>query len=223
MKRLQEVTEEKWLFSSLAIMGGVVREVPEARQALLLLHGFNERGRRIYRKLIPYLPENALIISPDGPFPMPRLKDNRMNFGHAWYFYDRLERKYYIDQELATAWLQELLLKKNPTKLPLTIIGFSQGGYLAPLLGQKLPETKLVIGIGCEFKDHLLPGICRFPLEAIHGSADAIITPRDALTEVEKLRARGMQCGWHQLENVGHEISQSVGQLVKELLVQHGA
>jgi predicted esterase len=220
LKRLHEA-DEKWALQGLAPMSGTVREVEGAREMFLLLHGFNERGRRIYRKLLPYLPEQANILAPDGPFPMPRIKEQRMEFGHAWYFFNRLERKYYVDQELARDWLSKLVRQKNPGQLPLTIIGFSQGGYLAPLAGLDIPQTRLVIGIGCEFKDYLIKQRCSFPLEAIHGTSDEVVSLTDAKAEVEKLRARGMSCGWHEVV-AGHEITQDVGRRVKELIKQHG-
>jgi predicted esterase len=221
LKKLHEA-DEKWAFPSLAIMSGVVREVERPKEIFLLLHGFNERGRRIYRKLLPYLPEDANILAPDGPFPMPLAKEHRLEFGHAWYFFDRHERKYHIDQELPRAWLQALMLQKNPQGLPVTIIGFSQGGYLAPLAGLSIPHTKLVIGIGCEFKEYLIKENCPFPLEALHGELDEIVSPKEAQAEVEKLRSRGMKCGWYLVEQVGHEISQSMGMMVKGTLLKYG-
>ena len=222
LKRLQEQNEERWQFQALAVMDGMVRAPKSPREVILLLHGLNERGRRIYRKLLPYLPHDALIIAPNAPFPLPRQKENRMVLGYTWYFYDKFERNYYLNQDMARSWLRELLKLKNPDKLPLTVIGFSQGGYLAPLLGSDIPETKLVIGLGCEFRSQLITHNLHFPLIGLHGKLDTIITHESSLREAEVLRSKGIQCHWQLIEDAAHEITPSMGKKVKEILEAYG-
>jgi predicted esterase len=222
MKNLQGFTEERWQFQALAVMDGVIR-LPEApTQVILLLHGLGERGRRIFRKLLASLPEDALIIAPNAPFPLPQVKDQRISYGFSWYFYDKFERKYFLNQDLARSWLKTLLQAKNPGKLPLTIIGFSQGGYLAPLLGTDLPETDLVIGLGCEFRHHLIEPPLRFHLESVHGIEDKTIPPQDALQEINLLQQKGISIGWHSVAETAHEISPLMAKKVKEILEHYG-
>lgn len=222
MKRLHEHREERWQFQALAVMDGVVRAPEMPKEVILLLHGLNERGRRIYRKLLPYLPQDALIIAPNAPFPLPRQKENRVVLGYTWYFYDKFEREYFINQDMARSWLQAVLKQKNPEGLPLTIIGFSQGGYLAPLLGSDIPETKLVIGLGCEFRSQLITTGLSFPLEGLHGKNDQIIKPESSRAEINKLQERGITCNWSEVEETAHEITPLMGLKVKEILEDYG-
>lgn len=222
MKILQEMTEEKWQFTSFAQMEGVIRRVEKPQEVILLLHGLGERGKRIYRKLLPYLPKNALVLAPNAPFPIPRHKEGRMDFGHSWYFYDKFERKYFINQDLAKYWLRDLLKLENPQGLPVTIIGFSQGGYLAPLAGLEIKETKLIIGLGCEFRTSLIQEKLPFPMHAIHGEKDEVITPASALGEIKKLKNLGINVEWHTVSDAAHEISGSMGLMVKSILEKHG-
>jgi predicted esterase len=206
VKRLQDFEEEKWTFTSFAQLEGIVRR-PEAPTEVILL--------------LPTLPENALVIAPNGPFPIPRPKENRLDYGHSWYFYDKIEKKYFVNQDLAKFWLRDLLHILNPNKLPLTIIGFSQGGYLAPLAGEVIQETKLVVGIACEFRTTLIKKQLPFPLVAIHGSADEIIKPEGALLEIDQLKPLGITVDW-QLVEAGHEINGHVSEAVAKTLEKYG-
>ncbi len=221
MKRLQDFEEKRWQFHSLAQLDGVIRTPNEPKEVILLLHGLNERGRRIYRKLLPYLPENALIISPNGPFPLPRYKEEKLDFGYAWYFWDKFTKNYIVNQDLAKNWLKELVSQNNREHLPVTIIGFSQGGYLAPLAGLIIPETKLVIGLGCEFRSALITEIAPFPLVGIHGEQDDIVSAQSSRNEFELLKERGFSGEWHGIEGK-HEINQAIGFKVKEMLDKYG-
>lgn len=222
MKILQETLEQRWQFTSFAQMDGVVRRVESPTEVILLLHGLHERGKRIFRKLLPYLGENTLVIAPNGPFPLPRLKEGRMSYGHSWYFYDKFEQKYFLNQDLAKYWLRDLLLIENPQKLPVTIIGFSQGGYLAPIAGQEIEDTKLVIGLACEFRTTLIQRLLPFPMEAVHGLQDEIVTAKSALGEIEKLKDIGVHVGWHEVEDASHEITPSMGKTVQMILEKYG-
>lgn len=222
MKTLQDYEENRYELKALAVFDGVERPIDKPEQVVLLLHGLHERGLRIYRKLISYLPDNALIISPNGPFPLPREKENRTEYGYAWYFYDRATKSYFINQKLACSWLAELLAQKNISHLPLTIIGFSQGGYLAPILGHALPQTKLVIGLGCEFRENLIDEKIKFPLVGLHGENDFVVNVNHSKIDAEKLIAKGMNVEWETIPNTKHEISEEMGLRVKTILEKYG-
>lgn len=218
MKRLQETGETRWEFKSSALLDGMIRRVEDPKQIILLLHGFNERGRRIYRKLIGALPADATVIAPNGPFPIPRMKENEIQYGFTWYFYDRFKKDYFITMEFPISWLQELLKLENPKNLPVTIIGFSQGGYLAPSLGLSLKETKMVIGIGCEFRSVLLKTKPSFPLIAIHGDADETVKKEWAQEQIHLLAERGINVDLHIVAGAKHEITAAVADLVQKTL-----
>ncbi len=222
MKNLQVTKSESWQFTSFVQLEGVARRVDNPQEIILLLHGLGERGKRIFRKLLPYLPADALIIAPNAPFPIPRQKEERLDFGHSWYFYDKFEQKYFINQDMAKFWLRELIKIENPKSLPVTIIGFSQGGYLAPLVGKEIKETKLIIGLACEFKTTLIHEKLPFPLVAIHGEIDQVVTAKSAQTEIEKLKILDINVDWHSVPGAGHEITSSMGALIEKILEQHG-
>lgn len=199
----------------------MARRPENPQEIILLLHGLGERGKRIFRKLLPYLPSDALILAPNAPFPLPRNKEGRLDFGHSWYFYDKFEKKYFITQDLAKFWLRDLLQIENPAKLPVTIIGFSQGGYLAPLAGNEIQETKLIIGLACEFRTTLISRAPSFPLVAIHGSEDEIVTLESAKREISLLSDINVPVELHVVPGK-HEINSEMGNLVKTILENYG-
>ena len=120
-------------------------ERKDPKELFLLLHGFSQRGESLLKKLLPILPKDAAILSPNAPFPAPFKTDSGYLEAYAWYFYLAKENKFVIPPGPAIKALKNLITKLGYEKLPLTIIGFSQGGYLengsgviavvAPLIG----------------------------------------------------------------------------------------
>lgn len=222
LKKLQDLSVETWNFTSFAQLEGIIRRHENPKQCFLLLHGLGERGKRIYRKLCTHLPEESIIIAPNAPFPMQRQREDRIDYGHTWYFYNKFDKTYFINQDLAKNWLKDLLAQLNPDKLPLTIIGFSQGGYLAPLVGEIIPETELVIGLACEFRKNLIESLPKFKMVAIHGNNDEIIPLSMAKDEIEKFKQDGHQIDLHVIKDTGHEINSPMGAVVREVIDQYG-
>lgn len=222
MKNLQESKEKIWDLTGSWKLSTVECRPKDPKSLTLLLHGYNERGLRIFRKIRRYLPEDSYIIAPNGPFPLPRVKPHRVDFGYAWYFYDPFTKTYHVDQTLVTGLLKELLKQANPENLPVTIIGFSQGGYLAPLIGYAEKNTKHVIGIGCEFRTRFFPSRPAFTLDAIHGEIDPIVSYEHAQTEISSLNDLGINVSWHLIPELKHEISAEVGLTIKKIMEQYG-
>ncbi len=222
LKKLQDTKEENWQFSSIAKMSGVIRRAEAPREIILLLHGLGERGKRIFRKLSSYLPEDATVLAPNAPFPIERNRENKLDFGHSWYFYDKFEKTYFINQDLAKFWLRDLVRQENPNNLPVTIIGFSQGGYLSPLVGYVIPETKLIIGISCEFRTVLFHEKVPYKMVAIHGEDDEIVPMQMALTEIEKLRPMGIEVDFYGFQKAAHTITSDMGKKIQSIMEEHG-
>ena len=222
LKILHESSEESWVFKSRAEFKGLVKRVESPKRVILLLHGLGQRGKRIYRKLLAQLPSDALIIAPNGPFPIPRQKEGRADFGHAWYFYDKHQGSYFVPMDLSIHWLKDLLKIENPTHLPVTIIGFSQGGYMSPHVGLAIPETQLVIGLACEFRSNLIHKSPTFKLIALHGELDEIVTPGAQKSAIDLLKMKGIEVDYHLIPNTGHEITTEMAKVVNSLLEAYG-
>lgn len=188
------------------------------KKIILLLHGLSERGKRIFRKLSPYLPQDSIILAPNAPFPILKTSPIGQSLGYTWYFYDTQTGKYLHNQDMARDWLKELLKKFNSQGLPLIIIGFSQGGYLAPLVGSDHPNTELVIGLGCEFRNTLIQEKLHFPLIGLHGENDEILSPEASFKNFDMIKHLALWSHWESLPDTKHEINEKMGERVREIL-----
>jgi predicted esterase len=219
MKILQDSKEEICLLNCPYPIKFFERRPKHPKKLILLLHGLNERGLRIYRKLIKYLPEDSHVLAPNAPYPIARSKPDRIDFGYSWYFYDRMNSSYPIDQSWSISILSELVKMKNPDKLPVIIIGFSQGGYLAPILACAMEnQVEQIIGIGCEFRDRLIQESPQFSLTSIHGTDDMTVTPSMAQEQIELLKKRDIIVDSYVLPDTKHEINSSVVLTIKNIL-----
>ncbi len=218
MKILQDPHIQRVQFSAPAFMDLVTRIPPESKEVYLLLHGLGERGKRIYRKFISALPKDVAILAPNGIYPISTMKNGEVRYTYAWYFYDRTTSSYLINQDTPVAWLGEMINTLDLGHLPLTIIGFSQGGYLAPFVGQALPQTKHVIGIGCEFRTPLLKENFNFKLSAVHGLEDKTILPEWAKKEITFLKSKNIDCEFYPVKETGHEISSQVVETITQII-----
>jgi predicted esterase len=218
LKNLQDTPTHRIKFQAPVFVDVMTRIPSEPKEVYLLLHGLGERGKRIYRKFVNTLPEDAIILAPNGIYPISSVRNGETRYTYAWYFYDRASSSYLINQETPVAWLKEMLSTLDLSHLPLTIIGFSQGGYLAPFVGQALPQTKHVIGIGCEFRTPLLQEKFDFKLSAIHGMDDKIILPEWAKKEVNILKEKGVDCSFYPVEQAAHEINSQVVSTIEKII-----
>lgn len=184
---------------------------------VLLLHGYSESGEKIFKRLLKHLPENHLVIAPNGPFPLvdrfpleTTKSSDKLLRGYAWYFYDQKENKYIVDYAIPVSFLNSLISKLNPAKVPVSLIGYSQGGYLAPFLAAENELIEDVFGINCSYRHDLFPTSMKKPIYAFQGSDDPIID-----VELAKSRHENYGLGDYQLiENENHRLSQNLAQIV---------
>ena len=197
----------------------ITNRCPNPKKVILLLHGYGERGQKIYKRLIDYLPKDVLIISPNGPFPLPVKTEEGFKLSFAWYFYDNIKEQFFIDYDLPSELLMNFYIQLNLPNLPLTIIGYSQGGYLAPFVGEKISQTSHVIGINCRFRYDKLKESLDFKLDGIHGKNDKTVDPLAALKSFEILKNRGVNGKFYFIENEGHHLNEPFKEKIKELIL----
>lgn len=196
----------------------IKNECSNPKRVILLLHGYGEKGQKIFKRLIDYLPHDSLVIAPNGPFPLPAKTDEGYKLSFAWYFFDPIREKFFIDYDLPSELLKNFYPQFKLPDLPLIIIGYSQGGYLAPFVGEKIPQTKHVIGINCRFRYDKLGQNLKFILDGIHGKNDLVVDPQRALESFEVLKKRGTKGNFYFIENEAHLLSEPIKKKVQELL-----
>jgi len=190
----------------------------DAKETILLLHGYGEKAETIFRKLSSVLPSDVKIICPNGPFPMPKKTDEGFKMSYAWYFFDPIREQFFIDYDLPATLLQKFIKTQDLDQLPLTIIGYSQGGYLAPFVGQKLSNTTHVIGINCRFRYDMMNSEINFRLDAIHGAADNLVDPVKAHKSFNILKNKGIKGEFHIIEGEGHTLSNPIKKCLAKII-----
>ncbi len=206
------------------------------QEIVLLLHGYSEDGTKIFRRLGRHLEEKfasenkkVAILAPNGLYPMPKAFPLAKEIktaedllqGFAWYFYHAATNTFLIDYKVPSQTLGGWLHEINPKKVPVTIIGYSQGGYLAPFVAlnyHQYAPVKRVVGINCAFREDLMKEVPHFPMHLVQGDQDTIIETALAKERFEKLIERGMTGSYHSVEGADHKLTPDIAQTVSSLI-----
>lgn len=185
----------------------------------LLLHGFSQTGEFIFNKLIDYLPKDSLILAPNAPFLYAQLKDGEYKAKYAWYFYDPKKDSFYINYEPAAQYLCNLLKRYNVNNSKVTIIGYSQGGYLAPKVAQFDSNIKKVIGIACKFRNSKFNIQEDTVYNQIHALNDDIVDYHLSKKEFELLNSRGNLGSFITIDDANHLLTQNYITALSKLIL----
>lgn len=181
--------------------------VPEKpRRIYVLLHGYLLDGEFMYKKLLDCIPEDGLVVAPNAPFPVPVKKDNQFTPRYAWYFFEPHKKVYYINYEPAAYFMRSFLQRIWPFDLPVTLIGYSQGGYIAPKIAEIVSEVDTVIGMACCFRNSRFEYRQDVTLHQIHAPHDLVVEYDEAKREFDQLTLRGNNGSFITLENAKHKL-----------------
>ncbi|MBT4792096.1 MAG: hypothetical protein HON90_11040 [Halobacteriovoraceae bacterium] len=176
------------------------------KRVYLLLHGYMQTGEFLYNQFRAALPDDAIIIAPNAPFLLPYAKKEHFEMRYAWYFFDPKVRVYYIDYDAAAEYIKSLLIEMDIIRKPITVIGYSQGGYLAPKIAEIIPAVDTVIGLACSFRNEKFEYRQSVIMHQINSKQDLIIDHSSAKEEFLKLRERGNVGRFVSLEESTHRI-----------------
>ncbi|EQC43824.1 alpha/beta hydrolase [Bacteriovorax sp. Seq25_V] len=191
---------------------------PHAKKLLLILHGYGQNAQEIYESLKDIITDEYHCIIPNGVFPMPKQRADKISYRFAWYFYNTIEQKYYIDFKYPCSVLSSFLARINPENRLTTIVGYSQGGYLSPFLGQVYAPTRRVIGINCNYRYDMLNSQIDFDLFSIHSEGDPIVNFENSQSSFEMLRPLLLKGEFIALPTKTHDIDQEIRETLLRLL-----
>jgi predicted esterase len=214
------VTEQKTRVSASLPVDYLLRKPAVPREVILLLHGYSQTGAKIFGKLEPFCPRDAAVLAVNGPFLTPVRTESGYSAGYSWYFYNPITDEYAVDMQTGVEYLAALLAQLGLDSLPIRVVGFSQGGYLAPFLARRCSKIAQVIGIGCEFLSDEIDFDVRFRMDAIHGGRDEVVSAASAGTGFRRMQERGVKGEWHCLPETGHRIDENVQQIAAGLLLK---
>ncbi|MFZ8932896.1 MAG: alpha/beta hydrolase [Bacteriovoracaceae bacterium] len=208
----KRVKVESFLYADYETLG------PENSENLyLLLHGFGESGHKMLKRLKAYLPPDSLLLAPNGIYPLPQKTEEGYNLGYAWYFYDSIKKIYYIDYELPASFLEGLIKTLGWDNKKLTIIGYSQGGYLAPFAGLKMPQCEHVITVNANYKYDMFCPPISFRFDGLNGMKDEMVDPYMAKESYKKLQESGVSGCFYDFPDEGHRFSKAFLEKIKQL------
>lgn len=187
--------------------------VTNPKQVFLLLHGYMLDGQFMYDVFKQYLPSDALIIAPNGPFLIPHKKKDKFIPRYSWYFYDSQIKHFYIDFEPAAKMLSQMLDKLAP-KVPTTIIGYSQGGYIAPKVAEYSENITKVIGLACTFRNERFKER-NIDYHQIHSHEDGIVDLSESVKEFNRLQNPGK---YIELRDIGHKLGPAYFEALRQLI-----
>jgi predicted esterase len=185
---------------------------------VLLVHGYGQTAKDFLEQVQEFFGERSLCAV-QAPFPIPIKTGETTLIGYSWYAYDLQTETFQIPMSTAVDFLIQTLTQLDLIKKVRRVVGFSQGGYIAPYFGLKLPGVKQVIGVNSRFKDED-PELMklRFRLDAINGTEDKLVEAKKAQASHAKFLAAGVTGEFRLLPKTGHKITEPVGKALRELL-----
>jgi predicted esterase len=200
----------------------VLRRPENPRSLVILLHGYRLTGDFIYKQFSPGLPEDAVVLAPNGPYPVPdRKPDGSFRAGFSWYFFNpATPDRYFIDMENSIRLLEGMVNQLGLGDLPKTIVGYSQGGYLAPFVAARLSRVEQVVGVASEFLYEEMKGSLphwppSYRMDSIHGERDEVVSFESSKENHSRLSADGVRGEFKALKDVGHLIESAIRDAVR--------
>lgn len=188
------------------------------KRICVLLHGYLLDGEFMFQKLNSLFDQETLVLAPNGPFMIPQKKGEEFFPKYGWYFFDPHKQAFYINYEPAALYLKNILDRYNPDHKPVTLIGYSQGGYLTPKVAELVPEVNTVIGLACVFRNERFHYRSDVIYHQIHGDNDVVVEMNGALEEWAILKDKGNPGKFMELLDTGHKLSLEFITALKELL-----
>jgi predicted esterase len=196
----------------------ILKPAEKPSELVILLHGYQLAGKTIFDWLSGVLPPSATVFAPNGPYPLPERVDGRYRVGFSWYFYSHQTGEYLIDETNSVSLISQGVEKLGLGGLPVRVIGYSQGGYLAPKVAVALGSVKQVIGVACRFHEDEIEGVPAFRLDAVHGEKDDVVDFEPSRASHRALVARGARGEYFSDPASGHRMTPAMIALVGRAL-----
>ena len=182
---------------------------------VLFLHGYTDSGSSFVRRALRSKEPKFSLLAPNGPFPLPVKSGEAYKEAYAWYFWEAASDRILIHPHVAAKFLCELVDQSGYKETPKVIVGFSQGGFLAPYVLPELRNVKGIVSLGAAYREEAYPATNPFPLVAIHGVKDTIIPIERSEESFRVLLSTGKITGeYHRIEGLDHNINAEASDLL---------
>ena len=112
------------------------------------------------------------------------------------------------------------LINNNFPNKEITILGYSQCGYLAPFVGGKIDNIEHVIGINCNFRSDFFDFPLDYSLTHLHAVDDPLVEYDNACKSIELLNEKYPQANINHVkfDKGGHDMSEEIKDQINLLL-----
>ena len=197
---------------------------------LVALHGMGQDGSVMARKLKPFSDRGVALLIPDGPYRFEIRGRDSIREGHSWYIYTGDQDRFLKSLETTEKDLLDLvepILDEHRVKAPqTTLLGFSQGGYLAGFTACRNPHRfgNCVIAsarlkhefLTEELASDLLPAVL-----LLHDEKDPMTEP-DPVRESSRILSEAgadVRVEWH---SDGHQFGEGSKKALQDWLEMRG-
>lgn len=186
---------------------------------VLLLHGFLQTASGFYKKTQSAFSQSQRCVAIQAPFPVFRQRTGRYDVGYSWFFYDAASDTYLVTRDFGIQYCLEAIKRMGWKDSITQVVGYSQGGYVAPFLANHLPSVQQVTGVHCRFRHEDLGKPLGYTLNQIHGDDDQVVDPVKSKNSHSIIMEAGNRGQFYLLPETGHEISESVIDTLKGVLI----
>lgn len=192
-----------------------MQKVDRADRVLVLMHGYQQVASRMLEKVKRVFGSEVYIVAVEAPFPVPlRKNDGSFEPGYSWYFYDLDRKRAVIDFSASVGFMKSVLQELNLGDRPLTLMGFSQGGYASLAVAHQVSQIDHVIGLGCQFRPDRVGGsdlgVLQCRVDAVHGELDDIVDFDLAKKYFAELKGHGVEGEFIAVPGVGHRLDDRI-------------
>lgn len=183
---------------------------------LVLLHGFKQDAHTIWKIASPYIPDRYRVLAVNATFPLPeRQEEGGYKVGYSWYFYDHPNRHFLVPRIVAADFVQSLWKSLGVDEKP-TVVGYSQGGYIAPLVGAAI-GAETVVALASSVVERDDANRDDFDYTLIHGRHDEFVEHLGAVEKFEWYKNQNPRSQFIPLDT-GHRLDELIGAELKKVL-----
>lgn len=186
---------------------------------VLMLHGYFDKASAFMRRAFGSEDLPFSILAPNAPFPVPELKQHEVREGYSWYFYNYISQTMVLSPEAGVCMISNLVHDLKLDRKKIVILGFSQGGFLSPLVAQRLPHVRKVISVGAAYRDDFWQSPFNYTVDAIHGTDDLVVSHERAQKTFQEIVAKGVSGKFYSIKDLGHTINDEVRQLIYQKIM----
>ncbi|MHC4842128.1 MAG: alpha/beta hydrolase, partial [Planctomycetota bacterium] len=180
---------------------------------VIALHGYGQNEDHMRRFMSPIADLPFIWVYPRGVYPFEMRQPEKTRIGNAWYMYtgdqDDLRDSMLTSTKHILNVREEVI--KRYGERPCAVIGFSQGGYLAGVVGANHPECFMAAAcVTGRLKHEFMPESNGVKLAQFHGLDDTNVAPELSREAVEATRAKGFEVEHFEIEDTAHEITEAM-------------